>query len=68
MTRTITQSFRNADGSVDTTRAMRAGRQARADAFRDFLMIAKQMIKARLPISTREPLRHVSDLKLKVYL
>ena len=48
MTRTAIPTFRNANGSINIDRAMRAGHEARTDAIHEFLATVRQMIDARL--------------------
>jgi hypothetical protein len=57
MTATGTANFRNADGSINTDRAIQAGRKARADAIRELLVIARQVAGAILRTCSRSHLR-----------
>ncbi len=67
MTRTTTQNFRNADGSINTARAMRAGHEARSQAFREIFLIAVKMISARQTPTLKKRNGHVVVTGRKSY-
>ena len=48
MTRKSAENFYNADGTINTTRAMDAGHQARCDALRDMAKTATGLIREKL--------------------
>jgi len=54
MTRTLQNEFIRKDGSVDTTKAMMAGRDERTEVLRTMSRVAANWISRRLSTSAKE--------------